>query len=490
MSIKKLRRFAVLGAAVTVAITVTATLINASSASALVATGTVTCSHASGGIQMIPPAQSPEPYGPGGPVASDDRFEIELGGCVDSAGLITWSGLNNDPAIDGIFVGQITPPWNVGESLTATPTYGATYSGTIHWYGEESGSPIAPTVVKGKGIQDYFGITAPYTNNIAYFLGSTGSSCVACTYGSPPQGPAGMQSFLTENLATIGPGSYAWQSGNPSIAIGGQVTFSATPSVLSGSTNTVCLSTAALGTYGYTPDVGQGYQFAQSGLLQAVRGDLIEDPVSPYGGYVTAFSATPPTTVCPAGDASITFHLANVPGGSLPISFTLGLPLVVDSPPAVMSALATSNYLCPTTANDQIQLGVTDPDTISASPSFSVCALRDGGAYNIPGGVGRQALWVYGTVPSGSSIPSASYGFALADCVTPGLGSCDLGLASGSFSNTGVSVVEGDLVTPFVSRSDLVLSANGALDGYDNPASPDPDGASYIAVSATDGLTF
>lgn len=489
MSASRLRRFVALAGALAVAATVTVALVNVTAASAVpvAVPGTVTCSTASGGVQMIPPAQPAEPAGRGGPVSTTaDRFEIELGGCVDSAGVVTWSGLNNDPAIDGILVGQIAPPWNVGESLTATPTYAAGWSGVIRWFGEDGTQAIAPTTVQGKGIQDYFGITSPYTNNVAYFLGSTGSSCVACTYGG--QGPAGMQSFVTKNTTTIGPGTYAWQSGTPSIAIGGQQTFSATPLVASGHTNTVCLSQAAFGTYGYATDVGQGYQFSQSGLLAQVRGDLIDDPVSPYGGYVTGFSpGTSSTGVCPPGDASITFHLSNVPGCSCSTTYTLGLPLVVDSPPGVMQALSASTYPCPSTPNDQVQLGVTDPDTISASPSFSVCALRDAGAYNVPGGVGKQALWVFGTVPGGGSIPAESYGFALADCVTANTPSCDSAGAAGSFATSGV---KGDLVTPFVTQSDLALAANGALDGYDNAASPDPNGASYIAVSATDGITF
>lgn len=490
------------------------TAISAGTASATVTTapGLVTCSSVSGGILISPPLELPWDAGFGGPTPTKDTVDIHLGDCTPTSDTVTFTGLNGNTAIDGDATGVISSHSNNLEGLAGSST---PFELTITWYGTASGSPIAPTHIRIVGDQAYEGLVND-PGNVGFFLGGTTNSG---SYLEPSGNPAGFQSFETTSGNDMPAGTYSWP-GTATGAPGGSTTVTATPKA-GANTTTLCVSLTDLGGYAYTQAVGEGWNFPgengapDSGLLATVSGNLKDDPVSgtpvPAGDFVQSFSTTSGAGGCGSGNGDIV--VGNLAGASAakvtssltpsPFTLTVGEPLAVSGEPDSMGDLYTSGpdeagANCGDNPGNYITLE-------NGSPPDTVCVLKDLGAYSVPGGVGGSAVWVIGTtahdVPPAATAPTI--GLAVAGCTSASLTpdptypnpktetSCDFSSATGSFAATAQSTsLVGDVTTAFSTDADLEAAAIGEENGYGGSESPDPQGISFIALVATDGITL
>lgn len=481
------------------------------SAAATTAPGLVTCTTVSGGILISPPLELPWDASYGGPTPTKDTVDIHLGGCTATSDTVTFTGLNGNTNIDGDATGVISSHSNNLEGLAGSST---PFDLTVTWYGTVSGSPIAPTHIQIVGDQAYEGLVND-PGNIGFILGTTTNSG---SYVEPSGNPAGFQSFETTSGNDMPAGTYSWP-GTATGAPGGSTTVTATPKA-GANTTTLCVSLADLGGFAYTQAVS-GWNFPgengapDSGLLGTVAGNLKDDPVSgtpvPAGDFVQSYSTTSGAGGCGSGNGDIVVgNLAGAPAAKVtsspsPSAFTLtvGEPLTVSGEPDSMGDLYTSG---PDEAGANCGSNPGNYITFEdGSPPDTVCVLKDTGAYSVPGGVGAAAVWVLGTtahdVPPAAS--GATVGLAVAGCTSASLTpdptnpnpktetSCDYSSATGSFAATAQSAsLVGDVTTGFATDNDLELAALGAENGYGGSANPDPQGISFIALIATDGITM
>jgi hypothetical protein len=520
----------------------TAVLAGPASATTYSATGTVTCSSVGGGIVFSPPLMLPS-IGFAGPVADHGYVDIHLGGCTSTDSNVTFSGLNANTAIDGDATGVIPSHQNNVTGLAGSST---PFHLTVTWYGEGVGGvALAPTHVTVTGDMPYQGLVND-PGNIGFFLGTTTQ-----TGSFLSAGPAGFQAFETTsgndmpaNSATndCGQSGYDWPC-MPSP--GGSTSATVTPKAAASTTNVLCVAQSILGGYQYVKDIGQGWEIPglsaapDSGLLATLTGNLRLDPArgdgtnivgtanpTMAGDYISAYSPSNVACSTQLGVAAGTLTLANPAGGALAKvntsaspsagTLTIGEPLSVSGIPASMGLLSTNtttdSALCsPGPAPYKPVPGATTyaGDIITyqdgASPD-SLCTLVDTGGYVIPAGVGRTAVWVFGStandIPPAATAPTL--GVAVNGCTTASLTpfgthpdtiikqtGCNLVSAKGSFAATASSAtLYGDATTGFATQAEVEGAATGAYNGYGGTANPDADGLSYIAIAATDSLTL
>jgi hypothetical protein len=504
-------------------------------------TGTVTCGTVAGGIVFSPPLMLPS-IGYAGPVADKGYVDIHLGSCTSTDGSVSFSGLNGNSAVQGDATGVIASKQNNVTGLAGSST---PFHLTVTWYGEGAGAlALAPTHVTVSGDMPYQGLLND-PGNIGFFLGTTTNTGNAFGFA----GPAGFQSFETTSGNDMPPFSgtddcgqtgYAWPC-MPSP--GGSTTATVTPKAGATTTNTLCVAQSVLGAYSYTKTAGQGYLIPglggpASGLLGTVSGSLKDDVargdgtnvvgnpnVTMAGDYISAYSASNAACTTQLGVAAGTISLANPSGAALAKvttsaspsagTLTVGEPLSVSGIPASMATASTNpsilGQLCNPAGPYKPNAGATTQagDIITyqdgGSPD-SLCTLKDAGAFSVPGGVGQTAVWAFGStandIPPAATAPTlgvAANGCTSAantpiaphpDTILKQTG-CNLVSATGSFAATASSAtLYGDATTGFATEAEVEGAATGAYNGYGGTDNPDPDGISYIAIAATDGLTL
>lgn len=407
------------------------------------ASGSVTCTGATGGLQFQAPLQFPSPLGTGGAVSSKVNVAVQLTGCTTTDGNVTVSGLNGG-AIDGIVTGTIASKSN---SLTGLAG-GNSETLTVNWVGMTGplGAPLHSTGVKITGDQPTQGAEPDDAGNVGFFLGNGDS-----------QGYAAL-----ETETDIPAGAYAgWGAGQQ----GGTYADDGNAATTINSADVVVDDLGAIET--------------------GTDGAIVDDPITdsanciPANDYVTSIPTSGPhagqlvlkaKATCTASSDVLTFttpfEVSNYPKGAVP---TAGLPK--DTAPSTTTASVTG----PTCSVLSATLYLTaDQPTV-----YPVCAEIDAGAPTA-----APAIWILAGGVGGDQ-PAGTAGLAVTD---PNAATIT---ANSSFpTGTGGGNTYGDIIS-YMSQSTLEGAALDANDGFGNAGNANPNGLDYLAVGYTDtGLQF
>lgn len=418
-----------------------------------VASGSVTCTGVSGGIQFQAPLLLPAPISSGGPVVSKANIAVQVSGCTATDPSVNVTGLNGG-AVDGIVTGTIASKSDSATGLAG----GDSETLTVNWVGMTGpgGAPLKTTTVKVQGDQPTEGSVGALAGDIGFFIGND-------------PGVGGYAALETETDIPASAG-YSWGAGTQ----GGITTDDGNAATTA---NSVDVSVDDL-----------------TALEAETDGAIIDDPITdsanciPAGDYVKSIPASGPyagdlalaakATCSASSDAlSLTtpFEVTNAPKGAVA---SAGLPK--DTSPATTSGSIVevdSNYIC--SASNAPSGNATLYLTADAPTEYPVCAELDAGAPTA-----APAIWLIGGAV-GADQPTGTAGLAVLDPNAASVG------ATGSFpTGTGGGATYGDIVS-YMNQSELEGATEGASDGYGNAGNANPNGLDYLAIQGSDtGLTF